>query len=263
MSDQARLQSALQELDLQETGPIGTSPWITITQDDIDPFGAVTRDPDPMHIDPEWCRERGPLPTTIAYGFLSLSLITHMSHEAREWAKGTYALNYGFDRVRFVAPVPVGARITGHFSFVSAKSRDDGSILTTTEVSVEIDGEERPALTAEWLGVTTLGRPPFRPRAAAARRPALVRSRIRSHSNWSSAPKIWKTNRPVGVVVSMFSVSKRKPMFSASSLPTDSSRSVMLRPRRSRGHTTRASTSHKNASAAYIDRPSIASRRLR
>ena len=153
MSDDRAPRAALEELDLEERGPIGTSPWITITQEDIDLFGKVTRDPDPMHIDPDWCREKGPFPTTIAYGFLSLSLITHMSHEAREWAEGTYALNYGFNKVRFVAPVPVGARVRGHFNFVSGEAREDGSILTTTDVTVEIEGEKRPAITAEWLGV--------------------------------------------------------------------------------------------------------------
>ncbi|GAB5482616.1 MAG: MaoC family dehydratase [Parasphingorhabdus sp.] len=153
MTEQYALESALKELDLKEKGPIGTSPWITITQEDIDGFGKVTRDLDPMHVDPEWCAAKGPFPTTIAFGFLSLSLITHMSHEAREWTEGTYALNYGFNKVRFVAPVPVGSRVRGHFTFMSAKPRDDGSILTTTAVTVEIDGEERPAVTAEWLGV--------------------------------------------------------------------------------------------------------------
>ena len=133
--------------------PIGTSPWLTISQTDIDDFARVTRDPDPMHVDPEWCRDKGPFPTTVAFGFLSLSLITHMSHQAREWASGTYGLNYGFDRLRFVAPVPVGSRVRGHFTLRSAEAREDGSLLTKTDVIVEIEGEERPALVAEWLGV--------------------------------------------------------------------------------------------------------------
>lgn len=146
-------QEALNELGLEVDKTIGTSPWITITQDDIDDFARVTRDPDPMHVDPAWCARSGPFPTTIAFGFLSLSLITHMSHAAREWAEGTYALNYGFDRVRFVAPVPVGSRIRGHFTLTDAKPRPDGAVQTTTNVIVEIEGEARPALTADWLGV--------------------------------------------------------------------------------------------------------------
>lgn len=145
--------SALDEMGLRVGETLGVSPWITVAQADIDDFARVTRDPDPMHVDPEWCAAHGPFPTTIAFGFLSLSLITHMSHAAREWAEGTYALNYGFDRVRFVAPVPVGARIRGHFTLISAKPRPDGSVQTTTAVVVEIDGEDRPAVTADWLGV--------------------------------------------------------------------------------------------------------------
>jgi acyl dehydratase len=144
---------ALGELGLIIGEPLGTSPWLTIEQSDIDDFARVTRDPDPMHIDPVWCRDHGPFATTIAFGFLSLSLITHMSHAAREWAAGTYALNYGFDRVRFVAPVPVGARVRGHFTLADARPRPDGAVQTTTEVVVEIEGEDRPAVTAQWLGV--------------------------------------------------------------------------------------------------------------
>jgi acyl dehydratase len=147
------VEAALAELGVAVGSPLGTSPWITITQTDIDDFARVTRDPDPMHIDPAWCRDHGPFPTTIAFGFLSLSLITHMSHAAREWAAGIYALNYGFERVRFVAPVPVGARIRGHFRLTDAKPRADGAVLTTTQVTVEIEGADRPAVTAEWLGL--------------------------------------------------------------------------------------------------------------
>lgn len=131
----------------------GTSDWLTVTQDDIDLFARATRDHDPMHVDPAWCREHGPFPTTIAFGFLSLSLITHFSHQARPWPEGSYALNYGFDRVRFVAPVPVGARIRGRFTYLGAEPRPDGSYLTRTGVVVEIEGEEKPAVAAEWLGV--------------------------------------------------------------------------------------------------------------
>lgn len=132
---------------------IGTSPWITITQGDIDDFARVTRDPDPMHVDPAWAAEHGPFGTTVAFGFLSLSLITHMSHEAREWKPGTYGLNYGFDRLRFVAPVPVGSRVRGHFRLRSAEPRADGGLLTRTDVTVEIEGSEKPAVIGEWLGV--------------------------------------------------------------------------------------------------------------
>lgn len=106
-----------------------------------------------MHIDPDWCRQHGPFPTTVAFGFLSLSLVTHMSHAAREWSPGVYGLNYGFDRLRFVAPVPVDSRVRGHFTLRAAEARVDGGVLTRTDVTVEIEGTDKPALVGEWLGV--------------------------------------------------------------------------------------------------------------
>jgi acyl dehydratase len=149
----ATIESALAELGMVPGGDIGISPWITVTQDDIDPFAAVTRDPDPMHVDPRWCAEHGPFPTTVAFGFLTMSLITHLSHSARKWPEGVYALNLGFDRLRFITPVPVGSRIRGRFSLADASLRDDGSVRTVTAVEVEIEGHDRPALAGSWLGV--------------------------------------------------------------------------------------------------------------
>lgn len=129
------------------------SDWVTVTQGDIDLFAKVSRDPDPMHIDPQWAAEKGPFPTTVAFGFYTLSLITHMSHASGLWSDDVYALNYGFDRLRFVAPVPVGSRIRGRFEPGPAETRPDGSFLTRTAVTVEIEGHDRPALVADWLGV--------------------------------------------------------------------------------------------------------------
>lgn len=149
----ARLEEVLGELGMVVGEAIGCSPWITVTQNDIDAFAEVTRDPDPMHIDPQWCAEHGPFPTTVAFGFLTMSLITHMSHTAREWPAGVYALNLGFDRLRFIAPVPVGSRIRGCFRLEDASLREDGSVRTVTAVEVEIEGHDRPALAGSWLGV--------------------------------------------------------------------------------------------------------------
>lgn len=130
------------------------SDWIDVTQQDIDLFGHVTRDPDPMHTDPVWAADKGPFPTTVAFGFYTLSLVTHMSHSAGVWTDpDAYALNYGFDRLRFVAPVPVDSRVRGRFEPGASEPRPDGSLLTRTKVTVEIEGHERPALVADWLGV--------------------------------------------------------------------------------------------------------------
>jgi acyl dehydratase len=140
----------------------GASPWVTISQDDLDAFAQVTRDHDPMHVDPTWAAQSGPFPTTVAFGFLTLSLITHFSHQVDGWPSGGYALNYGFDRVRFVSPVPVGARVRGRFRLLSASPRD-GATLTRTAVTVEIEGHDKPAVVAEWLGLFYDGSAQSRP----------------------------------------------------------------------------------------------------
>ena len=139
-------------LSLRPGQDLGTSPWLTLTQDDLDRFADVTRDHDPMHVDPVWAASSGPFPTTVAFGFLTLSLLTHFSHQVGGWPAGGYALNYGFDRVRFVTPVPVGARVRGRFRLVSTEPRGD-ALLTRTAVTVDVEGSEAPALVAEWLGL--------------------------------------------------------------------------------------------------------------
>lgn len=138
---------------------IGPSHWITITQDLIDQFGALTRDPDPMHVDPAWAEQNSPYGGSIAFGFLTLSFLTHLLHDAAgsqpqaEHRLPGHFLNYGFDRLRFVSPVPVGARIRGVFR-VSDRTMDErGRWLTTFDCKIEIEGQERPALIADWLSI--------------------------------------------------------------------------------------------------------------
>lgn len=152
--------SLVDSLGLAPGEAMGASDWLVITQEHIDKFADATLDQDPMHVDPEWCRNHGPFPTTVAFGFLSLSLITYFSHQARPWPEGSYALNYGFDKVRFVAPVPVGSRIRGVFRFLGADLRPDGGWLTRTNVTVEIEGADKPAIAADWLGVVYRAAPP-------------------------------------------------------------------------------------------------------
>ncbi len=135
------------------------SPWLDVTQDMVDHFGAATLDPDPMHIDPEWAREKGPFGGTIAFGFLTMSLLTHLLHQAlrthshRDPSEFGYFLNYGFNRLRLVSPVPVGARIRGQFKVADRVRDERGRWITTMDCTVEIEGSVRPALVAEWLSV--------------------------------------------------------------------------------------------------------------
>ncbi len=143
-------------IDVPPGQEVGCSDWILVDQAMIDGFGAVTLDPDPMHIDPDWAAA-GPFGGTIAFGFLTISLLTPMMHSAmgtapRKESAGHY-LNYGFDRLRLVAPVPVGSRIRGRFVKLRQGEDEKGRLLSTFEATVEIEGAERPALVAEWLSI--------------------------------------------------------------------------------------------------------------
>ena len=135
---------------------LGSSAWMRVSQKQIDAFGEITEDLEPLHNDPSWCAKNSPYRQPIAYGFLTLSLLTKFMHEATTDAMrghaGTtsYPLNYGFDRIRFVAPVVVGSRIRAHFLLKERTARPEGDLLRV-EVTVEIEGQDRPALIAEWL----------------------------------------------------------------------------------------------------------------
>jgi acyl dehydratase len=134
---------------------LGRSEWLTITQEMITDFGRVTLDgDDPMHNDPVWAKEQGPFGGIVSYGFLTLSLLTYFSHQITKHELLKYALNYGFDRVRIISPVPVGSRIRGHFVVGDVARRSDGGWQTKINVTVEIEGQEKPALTAEWLSIS-------------------------------------------------------------------------------------------------------------
>lgn len=130
---------------------IAVSDWFKTSQEQVDLFAAATHDPDWIHVDPARAAREGPFGRAVAHGFLTLSMLSHFAHDAGLWPEGTaYGVNYGFDKVRFVAPVPVGARIRANFVLRSFSRRDDGGYIMTTVVTVEIEGEDKPALAAEW-----------------------------------------------------------------------------------------------------------------
>jgi acyl dehydratase len=132
---------------------VGVSGWLTMDQQRIDEFAEATEDRQFIHIDPE-AAARTPFGTTIAHGFLSLSMLSRMAAEAMLIPDSTkMAVNYGLDRVRFIAPVKSGKRIRGRFRLDSVEEKAPGQLLFRHTVTVEIEGEEKPALTAEWLGL--------------------------------------------------------------------------------------------------------------
>ena len=129
------------------------SGWFEMSQHRIDEFADATEDRQFIHIDPKSAAQT-PFGQTIAHGFLSLSMMSRMAADAMlvpDTVK--MAVNYGLDRVRFVAPVKSGKRIRGRFRLDSITEKAPGQLLMRHTVTVEIEGEERPALTAEWLGL--------------------------------------------------------------------------------------------------------------
>ena len=131
---------------------IGVSSWREVSQADIDRFADVTDDPQYIHIDPVRAAET-PFGGTIAHGFLTLSLLSSFAQEAVNLEGRRIGVNYGFDKVRFVAPVRSGARVRGRFSLASIEERPDGASAIRYDVTVEIEGGAKPALTAVWLSL--------------------------------------------------------------------------------------------------------------
>src|SRR5215212_438189 len=132
---------------------IGVSGWIAIDQARIDAFADATEDRQFIHVDPQAAAQT-PFGGTIAHGFLSLSLLSRMAAEATLLPEGLkMAVNYGLDRVRFLAPVASGKRVRGRFVLDSVEEKAPGQVLVRHTVTVEIEGEDKPALSAQWLGL--------------------------------------------------------------------------------------------------------------
>jgi acyl dehydratase len=129
----------------------GKSEWTTISQEMIDRFAALTGDNQWIHVDVERARLESPFGTTIAHGFLTISLMSRMVHEAVE-VRGDFKLrvNYGFNKLRFPSPVPAGARVRGRISVNSVRDVE-GGIEVNWGVVIEIEGREKPAVAAELL----------------------------------------------------------------------------------------------------------------
>ena len=130
---------------------VGVSSWILVDQPRIDAFADATDDRQFIHIDPKAARQT-PFGGTVAHGFLSLSLLSRMGAEAMLLPDSLkMAINYGLDRVRFLAPVLAGSRVRGRFRLDSVEEKAPGQVLMRHTVTVEIEGEAKPALTAEWI----------------------------------------------------------------------------------------------------------------
>ena len=132
---------------------VGVSTWLTVDQARIEAFADATEDRQFIHVDPAAAAQT-PFGGTIAHGFLTLSLLSRMGAEAMLLPDALkMAVNYGFDRARFLSPVKAGKRVRGRFVLDSVEEKAPGQILVRHTVTVEIEGEDKPALTASWLGL--------------------------------------------------------------------------------------------------------------
>jgi acyl dehydratase len=136
----------------EETGRSYTSDWIEVDQQLIDGFADLTRDWNFIHVDVERAAQT-PLGGTIAHGFLVLSLLAPLRQgcDRPPFPHLTMGMNYGLERVRFVSPVRSGSRVRGQFRIASIHERAPGQYLEDMEVTVEIEGGERPAIAARWM----------------------------------------------------------------------------------------------------------------
>ena len=135
---------------------VGVSSWIEVDQERIDAFAEATEDRQFIHVDPVSAAAT-PFGGTIAHGFLTLSLISRMGAEAMVLPESLrMAINYGVEEVRFLAPVRAGSRVRGRFALDSVEEKAPDRLLMRHRVTVEIEGEDKPALTALWLGLMVI-----------------------------------------------------------------------------------------------------------
>jgi acyl dehydratase len=145
--------ASLDEIRARIGQEVGVSGWLLVDQSRIDAFAEATEDRQFIHVDPAAAAQT-PFGGTIAHGFLTLSLLSRMAAEAMLLPdRLKMAVNYGFERVRFIAPVRSGKRIRGRFVLDSVEEKGPGQVLMRHQVTVEIEGQDKPALTALWLGL--------------------------------------------------------------------------------------------------------------
>ena len=143
------VEMTLAELEASDERDLGVSEWRTIDQKHIDLFADATGDHQWIHVNPEMAAQ-GPFGTTVAHGYLSLSLLPALLSEVMTLTDAKMGVNYGTDKIRFTAPVPVGSKVRAKARLLNSERRGDG-ILYKVGVEVEIDGRDKPALVGEVL----------------------------------------------------------------------------------------------------------------
>lgn len=149
----------LQDMQARVGEVIGTSDWFEISQDRINHFADTTEDHQFIHVNPEMAKAT-PFGGTIAHGFLTLSMLSPLMETSCTKPDVLMSVNYGFNKVRFLNPVKSGQRIRGHFKMLELVEKRPGQWQQTVEATVEIEGEDKPALIAEWIFQHFAGMPP-------------------------------------------------------------------------------------------------------
>lgn len=150
---------SLDTLEAHVGREIGVSPWRTVTQEMIDKFADATDDHQFIHVDPERAARETPFGGTIAHGFLTLSLLSAMTYETIPPLEGAaIGINFGFDKIRFASPVKSGARVRAHYLLAEVNIRPSGYIQVAYDLTIEIENQVRPAITARWLTLSVLDR---------------------------------------------------------------------------------------------------------
>ena len=145
--------ASIEEIRAAVGREIGVSDWILVDQARIDSFAQVTLDHQFIHVDPA-AAALTPFGGTIAHGFLTLSLLSHMAGAVLLMpANARMGVNYGFEKIRFLAPVRAGKRVRGRFTLLRAEEKTPGQWQCLHHVTVEIEGEDKPALVADWIGL--------------------------------------------------------------------------------------------------------------
>ena len=129
---------------------VAVTDWFAISQEHIDEFADATGDDQWIHVDRERAARESPYRTTVAHGFLTLSLLPHFLREAVEIQGARMGINYGLNRVRFTGPVPSGSRVRARFVLAAAE-KIEGGVQTVWNVTVECEGQDKPVLVAEWI----------------------------------------------------------------------------------------------------------------
>ena len=148
------LQNALAQTQALVGTEVGVSDWTVIDQKMIDAFAETTHDTQWIHTDPKRAATETPFGGTIAHGFLTLSLASSFAYQCFPLMDGqVMGINYGMNSLRFITPVVAGSRVRGRFTLLEVKARSEREMMRTNKLAIEIEGVERPALVAEWVGL--------------------------------------------------------------------------------------------------------------